>query len=342
MPAEFLYLDQTAVLDAGVLDMGRAMRVVGEALALYERGCCRQPHKVVLRDEEDPASEERGRFNGLFASFNGTRQIAGMKWIGSVPANRERGLPRASALLVLNSLETGLPVALMDGTLISAVRTGAVTGIGVQHLAPRCARKAGIIGAGVQARTQILGLITALPQLEEIAVANRTREHAEELARECRERWGAPVTVARDIAGALADADVAITVTTAREPLLFARHIKPGALTVQISGHECEFDLVSQCAKIVVDDWDNIVHRGIITPAVMHAQGLLSEADIHATVGELVLKNKTGRESDDERIHLAHMGMGVCDVALGWEVYRTACANGTGQRLKLWDTPLWM
>jgi ornithine cyclodeaminase len=342
MPAEFLYLDQTAVLEAGVLDMGRAMRVIGEALALYERGDCRQPHKVVLRDEEDPASEERGRFNGLFASFNGTRHMAGMKWIGSFPANRERGLPRASALMVLNSLDDGLPIALMDATLISAVRTGAVTGIGVHHLAPKCARKAGIIGAGVQARTQILGLFTALPQLEEIAVANRTREHAEELARECRERWGAPVTVARDASAALADADVALTVTTAREPLMYARYIKPGALTVQLSGHECEFDVVSQCSKIVVDNWDNIIHRGIITPAVMYQRGLLSEANIHATIGELVLKSKAGRESDDERIHLAHMGMGVCDVALGLEVYRTACANGMGHRLRLWDAPLWM
>src|SRR5690349_9102869 len=106
-PAEFLYLDQQAVLEANALDMHRAMDVTSQALAMYETGKCRQPHKVVLRGSDDVASEENGRINGLFALFDGKVRTMGMKWIASFPGNRARGLPRASALIILNSSENG-------------------------------------------------------------------------------------------------------------------------------------------------------------------------------------------------------------------------------------------
>lgn len=339
---EFLYLDQEAVLSADLLDMPRAIEVVGQAQALFVQGKVRHPHKVVLRNGDTAESEERGRFNALFASIDGPARAMGMKWIGSFPANRERGLPRASALIILNCPETGMPLAVMDGTLISAVRTGAMTGLGARYLAPRKTRKVGMIGAGVQSRTQILGLYTVLPEVEEIALVNREIERAEIVAEECRRRWGAPVRAVETVEEALADADVALTVTTAHEPLMFARHIKPGALTVQLAGHECEFALIQQCRKIVTDDWDVVKHRGIMTPAIMHQQGLLSDDDIYANIGDLILGNKPGRENDEERIHYVHMGMGLDDVALAWAVYQTACQRRLGIRLPLWRDPLWV
>jgi N-[(2S)-2-amino-2-carboxyethyl]-L-glutamate dehydrogenase len=340
--AEFLYLDQEAVLAADLLDMTRAMEVVGQAQALFVEGQVRHPHKVVLRPGDTAASEEQGRFNALFASIGGPVRAMGMKWIGSFPANREQGLPRASALIILNCPDTGMPLAVMDGTLISAMRTGAMTGLGVRYLAPRKTRKVGMIGAGVQSRTQILGLYTALPDVEEIAIASRQIARAESVADECRRRWGAPVRVAKTFDEAFAEADVALTVTTASDPLMYARHIKPGALTVQLAGHECEFAVIQQCRKIVADDWEVVKHRGIMTPAIMHQLGLLTDADIYANLGDLILGNKPGRENDDERIHYAHMGMGVDDVALAWAVYQTARQRGLGLRLPLWREPLWV
>ena len=208
-----------------------------------------------------------------------------MKWIASFPANRERDLPRASALLVLSDTRTGLPLALMDATLISAMRTGAVTGLGVRCLAPSKARKAAVIGAGVQSHTQILGLATALPNLEQIAVANRSRAHVEQLASEMGQSWNFPIHPVDSIPEAIEDADVVLTITTAHRPIIEARWLKPGCLTVQISGHECEFEVIQQCSKIVTDSWDAIKHRGIMTPALMHAQGLLDDDDIHASLG---------------------------------------------------------
>lgn len=235
-----------------------------------------------------------------------------------------------------------MPIAVMDGTLISAMRTGAMTGLGAHYLAPRKTRKVGIIGAGVQSRTQILGLHTALPKIEEIALFSRNRLRAEAIADECRKLWGAPLRPAGTIDEALADADVALTVTTAHEPLMFARQITAGALTVQLAGHECEFALIQQCQKVVTDDWGVVKHRGIMTPAIMHQRGLFHDADVYANLGDLILGRKPGRESDEERIHYAHMGMAVGDVALAWAVYRTACERRLGMRLPLWRKPFWL
>jgi N-[(2S)-2-amino-2-carboxyethyl]-L-glutamate dehydrogenase len=339
---EFLYLDQETMIAAGVLNMRQAIDVVGQAQALLAEGLVRQPHKVVLRNEETAQSEEEGRFNGLCASIGVPPRSMGMKWIGSFPANRERGLPRASALIILNSPQTGFPIALMDGTLVNAMRTGAMTALGLRYLAPKKTRKAGIIGSGVQSRTQILALHTELPQLEEIAIFGRQTSSAEAIAEDCRKQWGAPVHPVPTIDQALDDADVALTITTADQPLMFARHIKPGALTIQLAGHECEFAVIQQCSKIVTDDWDVIEHRGIMTPAIMHQQGLLNREDIYANLGELILGRKPGRENDEERIHYCHMGMGIDDISLAWAVYQTACERNLGLRLPLWREPLWL
>lgn len=340
--AEFLYLDQESVLAADVLDMRRAINVVREAQARFAKGEVREPNKIVLRNANNSQSEQQGRFNGLAASI-GTpvRTAIGMKWIASFPANRQLGKPRASALIILNCPQTGLPLAVMEGGLISAMRTGAMTGLGVRYLAPRQTRKIGIVGAGLQSRTQILGLYTELPNVEEIVLFGRQISSAQAVADDCLRRWGAPVRVARTIEDALHDADVALTVTTAQQPLIRAQHIKPGALTIQLAGHECEFEVIQQCEKIVTDEWETVKQRGIMTPAIMHQQGLLRDEDIHANLGELILGTKIGRESD-ERIHYCHMGMGVNDVALAWAVYETARARNLGISLPLWKESLWV
>lgn len=338
---EFLYLDQEAVIAAGALDMPRALKVVEEAQARFAAGEVREPQKIVLRNAGTAESEGQGRFNGLAASI-GTpeRSAIGMKWIASFPGNRRAGIPRASGLIVLNCPETGVPLAVMDAGLISAMRTGAMTGLGARRLAPKKTRKIGIVGAGLQSRTQILGLWTELPGVEEIVLFGRKTSMAEDVAEDCRKRWSARVRVVRSVEEALRDADVALTVTTAQEPLMFARHIKRGALTIQLAGHECEFGVIQQCRKVIADDWETVKLRGIMTPAIMHREGLLRDEDICANLGEIILGKKMGREGD-ERIHFCHMGMAVNDVALAHAVYEDARERKLGVRLRLWREPLW-
>jgi ornithine cyclodeaminase/alanine dehydrogenase-like protein (mu-crystallin family) len=337
--AELLFLDQAAMLAAGVLDMPAAMAAVAGALVEWEQGRARLGPKVVLRAGEDSRSEQQWRINALCAALGEPVRWLGMKWIASFPPNRRQGLPRASGLLVLNSADNGLPLAVMDATLLSAVRTGAITGLGVRMLAPAQARRAAIVGAGVQARTQALGLATGCPQLEEIAIVARRPEAAAACVADCRLHWQIPVRVGSR--GDLPSADIVVTATTAESPVLFAPEVKPGALTVQIAGHECSFELVEACDKIVCDDWETVKRRGQPTPARMHAAGMLSDERIHANLPQLLTGKRTGRESEQERIHFAHIGLGLGDVAWGAAVYQRALQRGLGRRWELWHAPLW-
>jgi ornithine cyclodeaminase len=342
-PGEFVFLSQEDVIRTGILDMSRAMDRVERALSLLEDGQCVDPPKSVLRWSDDPNMESvRGRVNFLAAYIGGDMDVLGMKWIGSFPANRDKGIPRATALIVLNDPHTGVPIALIEGSIISAVRTGAITGIAAKYLARPDTSSIGIIGTGVQSRTQLLALCAVLENVREVRVYNRTRERADRFAAEMGQRTGRTITVVDSAEAAVRGLDLALVATTAHEPLMKGEWLSPGMLTVQFSGDECDFEVVRRAQKIVCDQWETVKHRGITTPAVMHRQGLLDDSRIHADLGEIVNGKKTGRESRDELIHFAAIGLGVSDVAVGSMVYDTALKSGIGTRLSLWQSPLWV
>jgi 2,3-diaminopropionate biosynthesis protein SbnB len=342
-PGEFLYLDQQDVIDADGLNMPRAIERVEMAVSLMHAGDAVDPPKSVLRWSEDPDMEAvRGRVNFLSAYLGGDINALGMKWVGSYPTNRASGLPRATALIILNDPASGFPIALMEASVISAMRTGAISGIAAKYLARRDAAIVGIIGTGVQSRTQLLALSSVLPELAEVRVYNRTRANAERFVAEMEARTGRPITIVDRPEAAVRGADVALVATTANVPLIRGAWLAPGMLTIQFSGDECDHEVIRGADKLVCDDWEAVKHRGITTPAVMHGLGLLDDADVHANLGDIVNGAKPGRESTDERIHFAAIGMGISDVALASMVYETAVAKGIGTTLKLWEEPLWV
>ncbi|MGH9465747.1 MAG: hypothetical protein ACRD1Y_00165, partial [Terriglobales bacterium] len=179
----------------------------------------------------------------------------------------------------------------------------------------------------------------ACPGLEDIAIVARRPEAAAACAADCRRLWQLPVRPGQR--AELREADIVVTATTASSPILFAEEVRPGALSVQIAGHECSFALVAGCDKIVCDDWETVKHRGLPTPARMHAEGLLADERIHANLAQLLTGARPGREREDERIHFSHIGLGLDDVAVAAILYQTALARGVGQRLELWPAPLW-
>jgi 2,3-diaminopropionate biosynthesis protein SbnB len=341
-PGTFLYLDQEDVVRAGALDMARAIDRVELALSLLEEGDCVDPPKSVLRWSEDPEMESiRGRINFLSAYLGGPIDSVGMKWIGSFPSNRERGIPRATALIILNDPATGVPVALMEGSIISAIRTGAMTGVAAKYLARPDTSSVGIIGTGVQSRTQLLALCAVLESIREVKIYNRTRETAVRFATEMGARTGKSITIVDSPEDAVRGLDLALVATTAHQPLMKGAWLSPGMLTVQFSGHECDFEVIHRAQKIVCDQWETVKHRGITTPAIMHSQGKLDDSAIYADLGEIVTGKKPGRESPDELIHFAAIGLGVNDVAVASMVFDTATKMGIGTPLSLWKSPMW-
>ena len=161
-PVELLFLSQEDVVAADGLDMAACMETIAETLALHWNGETIAPPKAAIHWSSDIDSDEKeGRIMAMPAYVGGSTRMAGLKWIPSVPSNPARGLPRGIGLIVLSDPDTGLPLAVLEGTVCSAMRTGAVSGIAAGLLARPGARKLALIGTGVQAQTQWLALSLA-------------------------------------------------------------------------------------------------------------------------------------------------------------------------------------
>lgn len=319
--------------------MAAALRDVEETIRLHHLGQTVLPSKVVLRWGDAATETTRGRINAMPGYVGGDIHVAGIKWIASFPANPGRhGLPRASGTIILNDPDKGVPLAVMDGTLISAMRTGAVTGVAAKYLARQDSRVVTLFGAGVQSRTQLRALRVALPSLERVLVVDPVRERGQAFAREMADRLALAVSVAEP-EEAVSAADVVVTATTASEPVLRAGWLRPGSFYSHVGGYECEFGVVREVDRRITDNWGEIKHRGVPTLALMYEKGLLDDADIECDLGAIVTGERPGRRTADERIMFLAVGMGIEDVAVAARVYRAARSQGLGQWLSLWSEP---
>jgi ornithine cyclodeaminase len=273
------------------------------------------------------------------AYVGGEYDVFGIKWIAGFPKNPAlHGLPRATGFFVLNDSWKGIPLAIMDCTLLSAMRTGAVTGVGAKYMARGDSESVAMIGAGVQARTQLEALKVALPGLKETRVFDINRETAEAYSAEMGELLRMDVRAVDSAELAVRDADVVVTVTVADEPIVKDAWMKPGSFFSAVGSYqEEEFAVVSNSDKVVVDGLGHVLHRETPIVALMIGQGVLKEDEI-IELGAIVGGEAPGREAPEERIFFSPIGMGTEDVCVCNNVYKLAVEKGIGSNLKLWGT----
>ncbi len=337
MGSEFIYLSQEDVRAVDI-SMPRAIDVIESVLGMHDAGEVNLPSKVIL----DLGEKERGRINAMPAYLAGDFEICGIKWIAGFPKNPVKyGIPRAHALTILNDAETGVPLAIMDGTYISALRTGAVTGVGARHLANQDSEVAGIIGCGVQAKTQIMALKAAIPSLKLVKGFDIREEAAEKFTKWVSENLGIESLVARAPREAVEDSDIVVTVTVADEPIVKDSWLKKGSLCAHIGSYQEEEEaVIFNSDKVVVDIWEEVLHRGTPLLARLYSAGKISELRIHANIGAIIRGRKKGRENRDERIFYSPLGLGSEDIGIATLVYREAKQKGLGVSLKLWEKPV--
>jgi len=333
---EFVYLSQEDVRATGI-GMPEVMRSVERVLALHDEGKVNLPSKVIL----DLGERERGRINAMPAHIGGDIEICGMKWIAGFPPNPVKfGIPRAHALIILNDSWTGVPLAIMDGTYISAMRTGAVTGVGAKYLANPDSEVVGIIGCGVQARTQIMALKAAIPSVKRLKGYDVRAEASKQFSKWACQELGieaVPVGTAQE---AVVDSDLVVTVTVADEPIVKDSWLKKGSLFVHVGSYQEEEEAVILNAdKVVVDLWHEVLHRRTPLLAKLYNAGKIKEEGIYANIGEIIRGKKPGRTNREERIFFSPLGLGSEDVAVASFVYKEAKKMGLGVLLRLWDTP---
>ncbi len=340
---EFIYLSQEDVIAAGGLDMDGTLITVEETFRLWGRGDYVQPTKPAIRWGPPITENTRGRVIAMPAYIGGDVDMVGIKWIPSMPQNPEKhGLPRACALIIINDPYTGVPMAVMDGTVISAMRTGAASGVAAKYLAGQDSSVLGLVGAGVQNRTQLMAITRAVPTLREVRVFDVRPEKARAFCQEMGGRAGIDLRPAGSAREAIEGADVFVTATVSSDAYVEAGWIKEGALHVEISSWDTHPSTLVAYDKIVVDDWKTIRHGAKHVSARAVVEGVIPESRIYGELGEIVAGGKPGRQSQQERILFNPIGLPVNDVSEATRIYRSARKKGIGRPLPLWEKPIWV
>ena len=259
------------------------------------------------------------------------QKAAGMKWVGGYPANRERGLPYITGLIILNDYETGLPVALMDCTWITAQRTGAATALAAKYLARPESETLGILGCGVQGRSNLEAL-QLLFSLKKVLAYDTNVEHATNFAREMRSQFGIEVEPVREPKAAVIASDIVVTAG----PILHKPHatIKAGWLREGGFASLVDFDsywdpaALAETDKFCTDDVAQLEHYRDV--------GYFQDIPpIYADLAELVTGRKPGRQKPEERTMACNLGLALEDIAVVPLIYERALAKGIGTWLPL-------
>jgi ornithine cyclodeaminase len=330
---DMLWLSKEDVIRAGALDMKRACRNVEEAFLLYQR-------KEAVNADEVPVIHEdfgTGRFYSLPAYVGGDCHMAGLKWTTLFPENSGSDVPVSSTLLLLGDPKTGEPLAAMEGSILSSMRTGAVTAAALKYLAAGSSRKKAICcGAGVQARQQIRAACTQLSELSEMYVWGRTKARAVALCEEIAEEFPQIRFQALDrFEEEIRDCDLVIAATPAAEPYLKKEHFKEGCLYCHIGMNEIETEAVNQFDMIVCDDFFKGIDTSRQSLFAAARERKLQTEKLAGSLAEYIQGSRKVAEGYTGRIMFDAFGLPIFDVALGAAVYRYALDHQIGSVVPL-------
>jgi len=328
-----IHLDYLNGPDVARLDMTDAeiLGAVETALAAQGRG----ETVIEPRMHLVPDKTVHGHFNVL-RGYVKPLGVAGVKVVGDFVDNYKHGLPSEMALLNLFSPTTGMPIAVIDASGITDMRTGAVTALGARHLARQDSKILGHIGARGSAYWNVR-LLAGLFDFDEIRVHSRRPESRRAFGERLARDLGRPVTVVDDWQTCIEGADIVVEASrlTQPEPLLRTAWIKRGACVIPYGTMSAvEDNLTDIMDKFVMDDWGQ-ASAGPFGCLRRHIDsGRLTAANLHAELGQIVAGLKPGRTSDAETILFWHRGLSLSDIALGHAMLEKARRLGIGQRLR--------
>ncbi len=254
---------------------------------------------------------------------------AGAKVVSVNPGNTDQGLPAIHAVVLLLDVLTGRPTALMDGTWLTALRTGAVGGLAADLLARRDAKTVALFGAGVQARTQ-LQAVRCVREITDVRVVSASGASADRLAAEV---TGVRAVRVDDPDVAIEGADIIITATNSPTPVFDGSKVKPGTHVTGVGSYTLDMREVDtalvQRARIIVDQREAVLEEAgdIVGPI---RDGVVDETVIVAEIGEVVLGRVPGRTADSEITFFKSVGNAVQDVAVAARVLAAAESEGRG------------
>ena len=313
------------------INMREAIDVVEQAFTAFSAGRAVVP----LRTQVEVAEKEAVSL--YMPGFVRDLGALGIKIVSVFPQNPRRGLPTICSLVVLNDPETGEPAAAMEGSWLTALRTGAASGVATRYLARRDAAVAAIIGTGYQAVTQLEAVLCER-DIKEVRVFDIDPVCSQRYREDMEAKLPAPLPLFKtsaSVAEAVDGADIICTATTSKNPVFPGNNLMDGAHINAVGAFTPEMqeigqDVLSKASKVVVDSRDAALEEAgdLIVPI---KKGLFRPEDIYAELGEISGGKKKGREDAGEITLFKTVGLSVQDMAVGIHVLKRARELGLGQ-----------
>ncbi|MFC1660951.1 ornithine cyclodeaminase family protein [Gemmatimonadota bacterium] len=322
-PESFLYLSRKDVEAIG-LPMSEIIEALEDMFREKGAGKVEMPPKPGIHPAPDA-------FIHAMPAYVPSLGAAGLKWISGYPGNQEKGLPYITGLLILNDPETGIPLAIMDATWITAQRTGAATAIAAKYLARPDSATVGIVACGVQGRSNLEAL-TCLFQVKKVKAYDLFPEIAEQYAREMREQFQVEIEPVRTLSEAVTGLDIVVTsgpILKHPKPSIEAGWLAPGSFASLV-----DFDSFWKGAAL--READKLATDDLVQLGFYRQEGYFADTpEAYADLGEIVAQSKPGRETNDERTMAVNLGLALEDMATAVRLYERAKAKGIGTELSL-------
>lgn len=314
---------------AKALTMRDAIAAVKDGYRAYQKGQVMQPDVVSIEVPSHNGETDVKSCGNLLNETTSVKVASGYYDNGKV-----NDLPTMIGMIVLLDASDGSPLCVMDGSLITNIRTGAAGGVSAEYLARKDSRVIAVIGAGGQARMQVYALCEVLPEIEQVRVYSPHGSGLDEYAGDIKRFTGKEVVICDTVAEAMENADIAVTATPSKEWLISADLVRPGmhliAVGADMAGkNEWDPAVLAKTDKIVCDSRAQCLSRGEIRNGIL--AGTITEENIYAEIGELVLGEKPGRESEEEITFFDTTGMGVQDNVTAFLVCEKALTMGLGE-----------
>ncbi len=313
-----------------LLTMNEVINAVEQAFLELATGTAITPLRTVINLPKEDA------WIGIMPAFLGRIEASSVKVVSVSGKNPRKNLPTVNATILLNDAKTGEPLAIMDGASITAMRTGAASGVAIKYLARKNSRTIGVFGAGIQAQTQLAGACTVRP-ISRALVYSPNQQKTQVFAATMSEMLKIKVETSSP-EEILEESDIITTATTARTPLFDGNKLKEGTHVNAIGSFKRDEreidDQTIRRSKIVVDQKTAALQEAgdIIIPI---EKGIISQDRVYAELGEIVAGTKQGRTSDAEITLFKSVGLGIQDCATAWLAYSKAVVRGKQTEVNL-------
>ena len=370
---DFLYLSEQDMIRAGVKDMAKCLHSMEEMFKLLVAGDYRMggdngnEHGIRISFPKTsnvpgmPLAEPDKRMMAMPAYLGGKYKLYGCKTYGSNPHNKEYGQPRSILMMSLMDSVTGAPIAYMSANILSAMRTGAVCGLGAKWLANKDAHLVSIIGPGVMSRYTLDAIMVACPNIDTVKIKGRGIENINRFIDFIKKSFPQikKCIVCETYEDACRESDIIFYGTTnaatyEENPYIEEKWVKAGAVIISASALLIKTEFLSKNnVKLVADNYDMYAGWGegrelptqktVSTLLGMGFYDAVTEGKISresiTEIGDIINGKSKARDSENEIVIYAVGGMSLEDVAWGYECYHNALKNHIGVKLNLWETP---